>query len=109
MSELEEARNVITEADRQIVAALARRFNAVAEVLGYKIEHGLTAVDSARRQAVIDNAIALAGQIGGNADLTRKVIETIVEWMEHEQGKYMKNRTGAFADRMPAMLERDFA
>lgn len=107
MSKLEEARKVITEADQQIVAALALRFNAVAEVLGYKIEHDLTAVDPARRQAVIDNAIALAGQIGGNAELTRMVIKAIVEWMEEEQSKYMEDGVGAFADRMPAMLERE--
>ncbi len=107
MSDLEEARRIITEVDRQIVEALAERFNAVAEVLGYKVEHGLQAVDPVRRQGVIEKAVALAEQIGGNADLTRKVIEAIVEWMEAQQEAYMRDGSGAFVGKGPATLERE--
>lgn len=97
INDLERARREISEADKRLVQALRDRFQAVADVAAYKMNCGLPPIDVFRRTAVIDDAVRLAAQCGGNTDLTRSVIQFVVSWMEAEQIKLRKDGSGAFA------------
>jgi chorismate mutase len=95
---LEQARRTISAADRKIVLALAERFAAVRDAAAYKMDHGLPSVDLSRRRQVIEEAVGLAAEHGGNRELTRAVIMLVVTWMEEEQKALREQGTGAFAD-----------
>ncbi len=55
MDKLIEARNIISEADKQIAELFEKRMNAVKQVAEYKKERGLPIFDSAREDEVIRN------------------------------------------------------
>ncbi len=54
MTELEQARRIIDEADREMAAQFVKRMEAVREVAEFKAAHGLPVLDAAREQAVIE-------------------------------------------------------
>lgn len=49
---LDKAREAIDEADRAMAAAFEKRFQAVEDVIAYKMEHGMDILDSGREDAV---------------------------------------------------------
>ena len=59
MSELDEARKEINEADKEIAAQFERRMRAVKTVAGYKRERGLPVLDPEREAEVIRKNSAL--------------------------------------------------
>lgn len=59
MSELERAREIINEVDREMADLFCRRMEAVKKVAQYKQERGLPVLDSAREAAIIERNSAL--------------------------------------------------
>ena len=54
MNDLDELRKVIDECDREIVAAIEKRFNTVKEVIAYKKEHNLEIFQPKREKEVLE-------------------------------------------------------
>jgi len=55
MSELEQARAIINNTDREIAALFCKRMEAVGTIAAYKRDHGLPILDEARERAVISH------------------------------------------------------
>lgn len=55
MTELEQARKIIDEADKEMAAQFVKRMEAVRQVAAFKSAHGIPVLDAAREQAVIEN------------------------------------------------------
>lgn len=58
MNQLEESRAEIDRIDEQLAALFKKRFNAVANVLAYKKEHGLPVLDASRENQIIEKNAA---------------------------------------------------
>ena len=54
MTDLEKARQMIDEADREIARQFEKRMDAARLVAAYKKERGLPILDTAREQAIIE-------------------------------------------------------
>ena len=59
MDKLEQARNIIREADKEMAALFEKRMHAARMVAEYKIEHGLPVYDAAQEARVIERNTAL--------------------------------------------------
>ena len=57
MTELEQARQIISETDREMAKLFERRMDAVRQVAAYKRRHGLPIEDAAREEEVIARAL----------------------------------------------------
>lgn len=55
MNDLEKARHLINEADKEIIEAFKKRMIAVKEVIKYKKEHNLSILDKGREDEVKKN------------------------------------------------------
>ena len=53
MTELEQARAVISEADRELAKVFEKRMAAVRTVAAYKREHGLPITDRSREEEIL--------------------------------------------------------
>ena len=61
MNDLEKARQIINEADREMASLFSKRMDAVRAVAEYKKEHGIPIVDPTREESVIKNNSSLIG------------------------------------------------
>lgn len=61
MTELEQARQIINETDREMAKLFERRMDAVRQVAAYKRQHGLSVEDLAREEQVIARALSQIG------------------------------------------------
>ena len=61
MTELEQARQIISETDRDMARLFERRMDAVRQVAAYKRQHGLPVEDPAREEQVIARALPEIG------------------------------------------------
>ncbi len=59
MTELEKARKIINETDRQMAELFVKRMTAVKEVAEYKRLHGMQVFDPQREQEVLDHNSAM--------------------------------------------------
>ncbi len=85
--ELEAFRQQIDEYDRELIAALARRFGVVREVGAFKIGEQMEAIQPARAQAVKDAAVRMGQEQGLDPDFMRRLYEVLIDYahdIEHE-------------------------
>lgn len=68
---LKRLRTRIDALDRQVLAALARRFEVVREIGELKRAHGLDTYQKGRWQALMAARLALAGELGLDPRFTR--------------------------------------
>ncbi len=91
MSELDRAREIINEIDREMAELFCRRMEAVKMVAKYKQEKGLPVLDSAREAAVIERNSRLVADdelrpyyvnfITGNMEISRAFQHRLLEGM----------------------------
>jgi len=84
---LEEARRLIDQADKELVPLIEQRMNAVVEVGKYKKEHNLPVLDESREKVVLDKI----GSYTENKDFEasiRKIFQAIMDTTkEYQQEK----------------------
>ncbi|MDA0276779.1 MAG: chorismate mutase [Proteobacteria bacterium] len=76
---LDELRAVIDAADAELVAVLARRFQAVEGVAAIKARDGLPVVDPARIEIVQDRVAGLAAEAGLDPGIARRLWRAIID------------------------------
>ena len=76
---LDELRAVIDAADAELVAVLARRFQAVEGVAAIKARDGLPVVDPARIEVVQDRVAGLATEAGLDPGIARRLWRAIID------------------------------
>ncbi len=85
MNELEQARFIINEADREIAQQWEKRMKAVERVIQYKMEHNLPVLDAAREAEVIARNVLMIQ----DEHLKPYYVETLKMMMEISK-KYQK-------------------
>lgn len=92
MTELENARKAIDEADKKIAELFEKRMSAVKEVAEYKASHGLPIFDSEREKAVIEKNVNrlqndelkgyFSSLLSSFMDVSKKYQESIINGMK---------------------------
>ena len=78
-------RQQIDDCDRELLAVLARRMSVSREIGAFKKAHNLRIVQPARYQAIINERIKLAGDLGLPPEFVKKVMEAIHEESVRQQ------------------------
>ena len=78
-------RQQIDDCDQELLAVLARRMSVSREIGAFKKAHNLRIVQPARYQAVINERIKLAGDLGLPPEFVKKVMEAIHEESVRQQ------------------------
>ncbi|GBD73501.1 chorismate mutase [Tetragenococcus halophilus subsp. halophilus] len=81
---LEEARKLIDQADKELVPLIEQRMNAVVEVGKYKKEHNIPVLDENREKAVLDK-IASYTENKDFEDSVRKIFQAIIDTTKEYQ------------------------
>lgn len=86
-AELEEYRRQIDSLDKEIIDALARRFEVVRKVGELKIRENMDAVQPVRAQAVKDAAVRMGEGQGLDPSFVRRLYDVLIDHahaMEHD-------------------------
>lgn len=66
--------------DREIVAALAKRYAIRKKISAFRIENGLTTVDPARMQVVLGQAKEYAKEYDLPEEMTEEIFHVLIDW-----------------------------
>ena len=79
MSELEECRSKIRETDKEILALVKQRLTTGTRLAGIKHQKNLPTIDSVAEQAVINNLVKSADELGIDARFARRLGGLLIE------------------------------
>lgn len=88
--ELPQIRKRLDEIDSEIIKLVTERQSYMPAVAQYKLTHNLPQYDKAREDEIFASKYKLAQELGGDPELTKKILEAIIENSHQIQKKVME-------------------
>lgn len=80
--------------DREIVAAIAKRYAVRQKISAFRIENGLTTIDPARMQYVLAQAKGYAKEYGLPEEMAEEIFHVLIDW-SHKLDRQWRNKDKA--------------